>query len=139
MKFFLLFFDILTATSWFPNFWGGFNNQPTNVGFPFGGTPGGNFFGGTTGNTVSFGGTSNGANGFYGISNAGGSSGGLAVKNYRMDVNIEARYAKTEITVHIKNTGWSDAEYNFSVDLAEKEFISSLEMTVGGIKISGKV
>ena len=66
-------------------------------------------------------------------------SGNIIVENYRLSVFIQDRYVRSEVAVHVKNTGSGSAEYDFRVKLDENEFISGLTMRVGEKVTHGEV
>ena len=53
------------------------------------------------------------------------------VKTYRVTVNVQDRYVRTEVAVQVKNNLQTNEKYEFGVKLDEDEFISSLTMRVG--------
>jgi len=54
------------------------------------------------------------------------------IKTYRVTVNVQDRYVRTEVAVQVKNKNPSETQkYEFGVKLDETEFISSLTMRVG--------
>ena len=55
----------------------------------------------------------------------------IVVKDYRLSVFIQDRYVRSEVAVHVENSGNKSDEYDFGVKLDENEFISSLTMRVG--------
>ena len=65
--------------------------------------------------------------------------GNIIVENYRLSVFIQDRYVRSEVAVHVKNTGSGSAEYDFGVKLDENEFISGLTMRVGEKVTHGEV
>jgi hypothetical protein len=55
----------------------------------------------------------------------------LRIKTYRVTVNVQERYVRTEVAVHVKNNLNTDELYEFGVLLEDREFISSLTMRIG--------
>ena len=55
----------------------------------------------------------------------------LTVEKYRLTVEVQDRYVRSEVAVHVSNDGNSSEEYNFGVKLDTKEFISGLTLRVG--------
>lgn len=53
------------------------------------------------------------------------------IKTYRVSVNVQDRYVRTEVAVQVKNNLNTNEKYEFGVKLDEDEFISSLTMRVG--------
>ena len=53
------------------------------------------------------------------------------IKTYRVTVNVQDRYVRSEVAVQVKNNLNSTEKYEFGVKLDENEFISSLTMRVG--------
>ena len=53
------------------------------------------------------------------------------IKTYRVTVNIQDRYVRSEVAVQVKNNLATTEQYEFGVKLDESEFISSLTMRVG--------
>ena len=61
-----------------------------------------------------------------------GAADSFRVKTYRVTVNVQDRYVRTEVAVQVKNKNLNETEkYNFGVKLDDNEFISSLTMRVG--------
>lgn len=52
------------------------------------------------------------------------------IETYRVTVNVQDRYVRTEVAVQVKNNLSGTGQYQFGVKLDEKEFISSLTMRV---------
>ena len=55
----------------------------------------------------------------------------LTVEKYRLTVEVQDRYVRSQVAVHVSNGGNSSEEYNFGVKLDAKEFISGLTLRVG--------
>jgi len=55
----------------------------------------------------------------------------LTVDQYRVTIDVQDRYVRSEIAVNVVNRGNSSENYEFGVNLAPQEFISSLTMKVG--------
>ena len=53
------------------------------------------------------------------------------IKTYRVTVNVQDRYVRTEVAVQVKNNLGTTEKYEFGVKLDETEFISSMTMRVG--------
>merc|ERR1712176_577438 len=53
------------------------------------------------------------------------------IKTYRVTVNVQDRYVRSEVAVQVKNNLQTNEKYEFGVKLDEDEFISSLTMRVG--------
>ena len=53
------------------------------------------------------------------------------IKTYRVTVNEQDRYVRSEVAVQVKNNLNSTEKYEFGVKLDENEFISSLTMRIG--------
>merc|ERR1712110_374588 len=63
----------------------------------------------------------------------------IVVEDYRLSIFVQDRYVRSEVAVHVKNTGTESEEYDFGVNLEEDEFISSLTMRVGDKVTHGNV
>jgi len=55
----------------------------------------------------------------------------LTVEQYRLTVQVQDRYVRSEVAVHVTNQANQSEEYDFGVKLDDNEFISSLTMRVG--------
>ena len=53
------------------------------------------------------------------------------IKTYRVTVNVQDRYVRSEVAVQVKNNLMTTEKYEFGVKLDEEEFISSLTMRIG--------
>merc|ERR1712110_775633 len=63
----------------------------------------------------------------------------IVVEDYRLSIFVQDRYVRSEVAVHVKNTGTESEEYDIGVNLGEDEFISSLTMRVGDKVTHGNV
>ena len=57
-------------------------------------------------------------------------AGRFRIKTYRVTVNVQDRYVRTEVAVHIRNNMGTAELYDFGVELEDGEYISSLTMRV---------
>ena len=55
----------------------------------------------------------------------------LTLEKYRLTVHVQDRYVRSEIAIHVVNTGSANEEYIFGVKLDKNEFISGLTMRIG--------
>ena len=58
-------------------------------------------------------------------------AGCLQIERYRLSLDVQDRYVRTEVAVSVRNTGNVTEKYEFGVNLNKHQFISSLVMKVG--------